>query len=294
MEKLTKNGQAILCTIHQPSAMLFARFDRLLFLAKGGRTVYFGPVGENSRILIDYYEKNGAPSCPESANPAEWMLEVIGAAPGSHSEVDWHEVWKASPERAEVRRELQEMKIELPQITPPAGDPNDKSAFKEFAAPFGVQLWEVQKRVFAQYNRTPSYLYSKLSLCTICGLFIGFSFYNAGTSQQALQNQLFSIFMVFTIFGQLVQQILPHFVTQRALYEARERPSKTYSWKAFMISNLLVELPWNALGGAIIFFTWYYPVVCISSSFARFQANKFTRVSTRTRSQTTRSTNVAV
>ncbi|KAG9986496.1 pleiotropic drug resistance protein, ABC superfamily, partial [Aureobasidium melanogenum] len=29
MEKLTKSGQAILCTIHQPSAMLFQRFDRL-------------------------------------------------------------------------------------------------------------------------------------------------------------------------------------------------------------------------------------------------------------------------
>lgn len=37
LEKLTKNGQAILCTIHQPSAMLFSRFDRLLFLAKGGQ-----------------------------------------------------------------------------------------------------------------------------------------------------------------------------------------------------------------------------------------------------------------
>lgn len=54
MEKLTKEtGQAILCTIHQPSALLFSRFDRLLFLAKGGKTVYFGPVGENSHILID-------------------------------------------------------------------------------------------------------------------------------------------------------------------------------------------------------------------------------------------------
>ena len=38
MEKLTKNGQAILCTIHQPSAMLFQRFDRLLFLATGGKS----------------------------------------------------------------------------------------------------------------------------------------------------------------------------------------------------------------------------------------------------------------
>lgn len=292
MEKLTKNGQTILCTIHQPSAMLFQRFDRLLFLARGGRTVYFGPVGENSNILTSYFEANGAHACPKEANPAEWMLEVIGAAPGSHSDIDWHEVWKASPERAEVRRELNEMKTELPQIAPPAGDPNDKAAFKEFAAPFGVQLWEVQKRVFAQYNRTPSYLYSKLALCTLCGLFIGFSFYNAGTSLQALQNQLFSIFMVFTIFGQLVQQILPHFVTQRALYEARERPSKTYSWKAFMISNLLVELPWNALGGTIIFFTWYYPVVStLSTLFTTPKSDKFPRVSTRTPNQIIRSMN---
>ena len=41
LEKLKNSGQAILCTIHQPSAMLFQRFDRLLFLAAGGRTVYF-------------------------------------------------------------------------------------------------------------------------------------------------------------------------------------------------------------------------------------------------------------
>lgn len=66
--------------------------------------------------------------------------------------------------------------------------------------------------------------------------------------------------MLFTIFGQLCQQIMPHFVTQRALYEVRERPSKTYSWKAFMAANILVELPWNTLMAAIIFFCFYYPI----------------------------------
>ena len=39
LRKLANNGQAILCTIHQPSAILFQTFDRLLFLAKGGKTV---------------------------------------------------------------------------------------------------------------------------------------------------------------------------------------------------------------------------------------------------------------
>lgn len=37
LEKLTIYGQAILCTIHQPSAMLFSRFHRLLLLEMGGR-----------------------------------------------------------------------------------------------------------------------------------------------------------------------------------------------------------------------------------------------------------------
>jgi ATP-binding cassette subfamily G (WHITE) protein 2 (PDR) len=42
LEKLSKAGQSILCTIHQPSAMLFQRFDRLLLLTEEGRTVYCG------------------------------------------------------------------------------------------------------------------------------------------------------------------------------------------------------------------------------------------------------------
>ena len=66
--------------------------------------------------------------------------------------------------------------------------------------------------------------------------------------------------MLFTIFGQLVQQIMPLFVTQRALYEVRERPSKTYSWKAFMLSNIFVEIPYNLIGATLLFFTWYYPI----------------------------------
>ena len=35
LTKLSKSGQAVICTIRQPSAILFQRFDRLLLLAKG-------------------------------------------------------------------------------------------------------------------------------------------------------------------------------------------------------------------------------------------------------------------
>ena len=277
MEKLTAHGTAILCTIHQPSAMLFQRFDRLLLLRKGGQTVYFGDIGENSSVFTKYFESNGASPCPQDANPAEWMLQVIGAAPGSHSDIDWHQTWRNSSERVEVHRELERLKTERPKITQPASSPDDKTSYREFAAPFAVQMSEVLKRVFQQYWRSPTYIYSKASLCILAvssatsrwvdarlitkqGLFIGFSFFNAGTSQQELQNQMFSIFMIFLLFGNLLQQILPNFVVQRALYEVRERPAKTFSWKAFMYSNIIVELPWNSLMAVFVYFCFYYPV----------------------------------
>jgi ABC-type multidrug transport system permease subunit/ABC-type multidrug transport system ATPase subunit len=259
IDTLTKHGQAILCTIHQPSAMLFQRFDRLLFLARGGKTVYFGEIGESSRTLSNYFEKNGAPKLSPDANPAEWMLEVIGAAPGSHSDIDWPAVWRESDERREVHNHLATLKSELSE-KPVAADVNDASSFREFAAPFSVQLWECLTRVFSQYWRTPVYIYSKAALCVLTALYIGFSFFHAQNSQQGLQNQMFSIFMLMTIFGNLVQQIMPHFVTQRSLYEVRERPSKSYSWQAFMTANILVELPWNTLMSVLIFVCWYYPI----------------------------------
>ena len=63
----------------------------------------------------------------------------------------------------------------------------NKSGSGEFASTLGTQYREVQWRVFQQYFRTPSYIYSKIVLITISALFIGFSFFNAGTSQQGLQ-----------------------------------------------------------------------------------------------------------
>jgi ATP-binding cassette subfamily G (WHITE) protein 2 (PDR) len=258
LEKLANHGQAILCTIHQPSAMLFERFDRLLFLAKGGRTVYFDEVGRNSTKLIKYFEKNGGPKYRDGQNPAEWMLEVIGAAPGSHTDIDWHKTWLESPERAGVRDELARLKAERPKEAPEKDE--DPAAYKEFAAPLTLQFSVVMKRVWQQIWRSPTYIFSKMALVSIVGLFIGFSLFKANNSQQGLQNQLFGIFLLLTVFGQLVQQTLPQFVVQRATYEIRERPSKTYSWKIFMLCSILIELPWNTLAGVILFFSWYYPI----------------------------------
>jgi ABC-type multidrug transport system ATPase subunit len=73
LRKLCDAGQAILCTIHQPSAILFGHFDDLLLLQAGGRTVYFGELGDDCQTLIQYLERNGAPKCQKDRNPAEYV-----------------------------------------------------------------------------------------------------------------------------------------------------------------------------------------------------------------------------
>ncbi|GKU06978.1 unnamed protein product [Fusarium langsethiae] len=263
MQKLTNNGQAILCTIHQPSAMLFQRFDRLLLLSRG-KTIYFGDIGKNSNTLVDYFARNGGPKCPAGVNPAEYMLEVIGAAPGAHTEIDWPEVWRSSREHELVQQELERLAGQGNSHA----EQNDGTEYNEFAATSYAQYSQVTKRLFQQYWRSPGYIYSKVILSAGASLFIGISFLNGQNTERGLQNQMFGVLIFLTIFTQVVQQMLPDYVAQRTMYEARERPSKTYSWKAFMVSTILVEAAWNSLMAVLSFICWYFPTGLYRNGYA--------------------------
>jgi len=264
LKRLSSAGQAILCTIHQPSAILFQEFDRLLFLARGGRTVYFGELGENSRTLLDYFESNGARQCGEDENPAEYMLEIVNAGKNDNGQ-DWFDVWKGSEEAQGVQHQIDQLheskKHENLNLAEESGG--------EFAMPLTTQIVECTYRAFQQYWRMPSYVFAKFGLVTIAGLFIGFSFYKPNSTQAGMQTVIFSVFMVTTIFSSLVQQIQPLFITQRSLYESRERPSKAYSWIAFMLANITVEIPYGIVAGILTFASFYYPVIGVHQSSER-------------------------
>ena len=58
----------------------------------------------------------------------------------------------------------------------------------------------------------------------------------------------------------LVDQQMPNFITQRSLCEVREHPAKTYSWKVFMLSQIVSEIPWNTLASVFMWALLYYPV----------------------------------
>ncbi|EJD01720.1 uncharacterized protein FOMMEDRAFT_111764 [Fomitiporia mediterranea MF3/22] len=255
LRDLADHGQAILCTIHQPSSELFQVFDRLLLLRKGGQTVYFGDLGKNCMTIIDYFEKNGARKCEPQENPAEWMLDVIGAGATATSTIDWHSAWMKSDEATKFKAQLDEIHEEGRKKPPVQA--TQKS---EFATLWGYQFYVLTARAFQAYWRNPTYIMAKQFLNIAAGLFIGFTFFKAKDSIQGTQNKLFAIFMSTILAAAHANTIQVIFIDVRNVYEVRERPSRMYSWSALLTSQLAVEIPWNIFGATLFFFCWYWTV----------------------------------
>ncbi|KAL5461712.1 hypothetical protein PMIN06_002006 [Paraphaeosphaeria minitans] len=253
LRKLADAGQAILCTIHQPSSVLFEHFDQLLLLKSGGRTVYFGEVGHDSRTLLDYLERNGAKKCPPKENPAEYMLEAIDAGDPNYKGKDWGDVWASSPENERLTQEIQEM------ISHRRNAARDEARDDgKYAMPLTTQLVTVIHRNFVQIWRDPPYVVGLTMLHIITGLFNGFTFWHLGNSQIDMQSRLFSTFITLTISPPLIQQLQPRFLRMRSIYSSREGNAKMYSWPAFVWGTILSELPYRVVAGTIYWCCWYW------------------------------------
>lgn len=258
LKKLAQAGQSILCTIHQPSATLFEQFDRLLLLKKGGQTVYFGPIGEHSRVLLDYFERNGARQCEDSENPAEYILESIGAGATASVKEDWHLKWKASPEFQETNTQVETYIKELFGKRDPADD--EKSSPSKYATSYFYQFRYVWLRSSVMFWRDVNYIMSKMMLFLVGGLFIGFTFYNVGSSFTGLQNAMFAAFMAIVLSAPAMNQIQARALASRELFEVRESKSNMFHWSFLLLTQYLTELPYHLFFSTVFFVSFYFPL----------------------------------
>ncbi|OWB61708.1 hypothetical protein B5S29_g2610 [[Candida] boidinii] len=256
MKELAKAGQAVLCTIHQPSATLFEVFDRLLLLRRGGQTVYFGDIGENSRTLIDYFEDQGARKCGSDENPAEYVLEAIGAGATANSDEDWNQKWVNSEQCAKVTKEVDDLIARTREL--PATDNSEFSG--TYATPHWYQAKYVILRTATQFYRDVDYILSKFMLLVVAGLLTGFSFWNVKHTVVGMQNLLFANFLAVTICAPLTNQIQGRAIESRELFEVRESKSNTFHWSHLIIAQFVSEMPYSILFSTFYFIAWYFPV----------------------------------
>ena len=71
LKDLANLGMTVIAVIHQPRYSIFALFDHLLLLGKGGMTVFSGP----TLVAETYFESIGF-KCPPTENVADFLMDV--------------------------------------------------------------------------------------------------------------------------------------------------------------------------------------------------------------------------
>lgn len=255
IKRIAVSGRTVVCTIHQPSAELFAFFDRLLLLKSGGHEVFFGDLGENCEHLVQYFE-NYNPKMPRTANPAVWMLDVIGAGIGDKDKDvhDYVQLYKDSQLKATAINELNLA------CQPLEGDTQMRFD-SEFAQPFHVQFQEVLLRTSRSYWRDVTYNFTRWVLLAFLGAIFGLVYLQLEWKDFAGVQSKISVMYMTSAFNGVINAstALPVLSRFRAIFY-REKASNTYSSFAYSISIGIVELPYIFVGCFLFVISNYFMV----------------------------------
>ncbi|KAI5362170.1 Putative ABC transporter-like, ATP-binding domain, ABC-2 type transporter, ABC-transporter [Septoria linicola] len=252
LRKLAEAGQAILVTIHQPSAQLFAQFDTLLLLCRGGKPAYFGEIGEKAETIKSYLHRHGA-VCPPEANPAEFMIEVVTGS-GAGAGRDWAQTWLDSPENKQLTSDINRM------VSQSASDPSvvNNTDDNEFATSMWTQTKLVTQRMNVSLFRNTDYVTNKFAMHVLLALLNGFTFWMIGDSLSDLQLNLFTIFNVIFVAPGVISQLQPLFIDRRDIFEAWEKKSKMYHWAPFVTGLIVSEFPYLICCAVLYYSCWYF------------------------------------
>ncbi|KAH7477094.1 ABC transporter G family member 38 [Phytophthora ramorum] len=268
VQKVARSGRTVLTTIHQPSAEVFALFDSVLLLQRGGRTVYFGDVGPNCRDLVQYFEQlpGVAPLQPE-ANPATWMLECIGAGVNTGSKssggMDFADIFKTSKLQRQLETAMQE-----PGVACPSENHAELTFASKRAAGALVQLDFLLQRSFRSYWRTASYNITRAGISLVLALIFGVAFLEADYGSYAGANAGVGMLFIATGFNGIVSffGVLPVAVGDRASFY-RERAGQTYSALWYFMAGSIVEIPY-VFASTLLFSVVFYPMVGFTGGIA--------------------------
>ena len=260
VKRIANTGRSVLCTIHQPSSELFFMFDRLLLLRSGGEEVYFSDIGNQGRQLVKYFEHRSEhvvkhpPRLPLGQNPANWMLDVIGA--GVHSDeggaiaaldyeaADWHQLWKTSELQKEVYAELEA--VSKPEN---AGVDAAQIAIEQPYPGWWTRYYLVQERYFVMHWRNAPVNLSRCILMLAVGILFGLIYRDVDkTTPSGVQAFLAVIFLGLGFPAAIASaSALPSLFRQRAVYY-RESTINMYDYWTYSTAIMVVEAPY-------IFFT---------------------------------------
>lgn len=222
LKRLAESGRTTICTIHQPSALLFKKIDHIYAIAEG-QCIYQG----SSENVVPYLAELDL-VCPPTFNPADFLLEISTHDYGYQIERLSEKIQngvnqsyrKAPTPKASEQQVVLPAKIETNpisiclkrarftsklQIFDPKSYCNDSDLY---STSFLRQTYYLLIRAFLLLSRNPSMSMMRILIHFFVAIGIGLIYFDIGESAKNMMNNFryvfYSImFLMFTAFSSL-------------------------------------------------------------------------------------------
>jgi ABC-type sugar transport system ATPase subunit len=183
MKKLALEGKTVICTIHQPSALIFEVFDHLYALVDG-KCIYQG----TPKNLVSFLAEIDL-VCPESYNPADYLLEIATDGYGDHNDLLTKKIENG------VNENYRE-----PTKTTANSDSSltDTNEHEKSSASFCQQVFQLLKRNTLFNIRNKSFAIIRIIVHAYIGVLVGLMYFNIGNQAKQMIN-IYKSFLVLTI-----------------------------------------------------------------------------------------------
>jgi hypothetical protein len=255
MKQIALSGRAVCATIHQPSVAIFNSFDSLLLLKRGGETIFFGDLGEESQNLIRYLERYDAtPKIEPGENPATWMLTTIGAGSAANKKpFDYAGSY--------LQSKLHSHCIDrIDKICASASEDQRVSFPRKYATSRRTQGVAVMHRAMTVYFRSPSYNVIRLLVSGVVALLFGsvYASQRVPRNESDMNSRINSLFIAVIFLGvNALNSVLGVFEVERNMFY-RHKAALMYDSSAIARALTLAEMPFIFMASSIFMVLFYF------------------------------------
>ncbi|XP_028133293.2 ATP-binding cassette sub-family G member 4 [Diabrotica virgifera virgifera] len=252
LKKLTMQGKTIICTIHQPSATLFAMFDQV-YVVGNGYCLYQGSTNK----LVPFLQDCGFP-CPQYHNPADYVIELACIEHGPEKPEYMRDIIQ-NGQSYQYFNEPEKMKSTICNYPGPKPIKrvvsSDESSFP--TSQFH-QLGVLMRRGFIKAYRDKMLTYLRIGTNIIVGLMLGSLYWKAGSDGSKVLdnfNLLFAI-LLHHMMSTMMLTILTF--PQEMSILIKEHFNRWYSLKMYYTSVTIVDIPVSVIGCFLFSLIIYY------------------------------------
>jgi ABC-type multidrug transport system ATPase subunit len=257
-----RTGLIVVCSIHQPSTSTFDLFDKLLLLS-AGKTHYFGAISQ----LVEYYTTIGV-AVPERANPADFLLELVNT--------DFAQNQAAASERERVaelasrwdKSALRQMNHEVIVSESTRRAPG-LALDAESKPTFFAQLVVLIHRSFLKAVRDAMAYNWRLAMYASLGVLQGTIWLRMDRDQDSIQLLINALLVSCGFMSFMAVTYVPAFLEDYRQFRL-DRRNGLYDAGSFLLSNLIVGMPYVFLFSLAFSLMFYFLGNCRHSASAFF------------------------